>query len=120
MNTRQRIREQNIKAFAELVEEDPAVIRAEFDRIEEENRMVNHLLDSRLAAGMTPAELAAASGLSIEKIVEMESGNDAGLSIPAVQAYLKGVGKTLRVSALPRPRPAKPRARRPRPVPALA
>ncbi len=97
--------------------DNPDEIKAGLDRLEAETRMVDSLLEARIDAGMTQSELAAASGLSPEKIVEMESGDDAGLSIPDVQAYLKGVGKTLRVSALPRPRPAKSRAR---PAPALA
>jgi hypothetical protein len=98
--------------------DNPEELKAGLDRLERESRFVDSLIDARRRAGLSHAELAAASGLSPAKIGEMESGNDAALNLADVQAYLKGVGKTLRVSALPRP--SRPRTRRPRPVPVLA
>lgn len=114
-----RLRAQNIKALSEILEEDLATIRAEFERLDEENKMVDSLLDARHDAGLSQQEIADASGLGIEKIIEMESGNDAGLNMNDVKAYLKAAGKTLRVSAIPRRSP-RTRPRRSRPVSALA
>ena len=99
--------------------DNPDEIKAGLDRLERESRFVDSLVAARHAAGLSHVELAAASGLTPEKIGEMESGNDAALNVADVQAYLKGVGKTLRVTAIPRRSP-RTRARRPRPVPALA
>lgn len=94
--------------------DNPDEIKAGLDRLEEESRFVDSLIDARHAAGLSHAQLAAASGLTPEKIGEMESGNDAALHLADVQAYLKGVGKTLRVFTLPRP--SHPRTRRKRTV----
>ena len=98
--------------------DNPDEIKAGLDRLEKESRFVDSLVEERHKAGLSHVALAAASGLSPEKIGEMESGTDAQLSFADVQAYLNGIGKTLRVSSLPRT--SRPRARRPRTVPALA
>ena len=107
-----------INKMVEDLCDNPDEIKAGLDQLEAESRFVDALIDARHTAGLSHVELAAVSGLSPEKIGEMESGNDAALNVADVQAYLRGVGKTLRVSALPRP--ARPRARRSRPVSVLA
>ena len=107
------------KVIEELCD-NPDEIKAGLDRLERESRFVDSLVAARHAAGLSHVELAAASGLTPEKIGEMESGTDAQLSVADVQAYLKGIGKTLRVSSLPRPSRARSRAPRSRTVPALA
>ena len=112
-----RIRAQ-IDEMIDALCDNPEEIKADIDRLDAESRFVDSLIDARHAAGLSHLDLAAASGLTPEKIGEMESGNDAALNIADVQAYLRGVGKTLRVSALPRH--SRPRARRPRSVPVLA
>ena len=101
-----------IDKMVEALCDNPDEIKAGIDRIEAESRFVDSLIDARCKAGLSPAELAAASGLTPAKIGEMESGNDASLNVADVQAFLKGVGKTLRVSALPHP--SRPRRRRSR------
>lgn len=116
MTSRERIREQTIQAFSGLFEEKPEALREELARLDEANRIVDSLLDARHAAGLSQRELAAAAGLSASKICRMESGCDADLNFGDVQAYLKGLGTTLRVSF----RPPRRRPRRPRPTPALA
>ena len=113
------IRAQIDKMIDELCD-NPDEIKAGIDRLDEQCRFVDSLVDARHKAGLSHFDLAAASGLTPEKIGEMESGTDAQLSLADVQAYLKGIGKTLRVSSLPRPSRARSRAPRSRTVPALA
>ena len=107
MKTNARIQ---VDALIDGLFDNAEEIKAGMDRLDEENRLVDTLLSYRHAAGFTQRDLAAASGLSPAKICRMESGNDASLRIGDVQAYLKGVGKTLRVFTLPRP--SHPRTRR--------
>jgi DNA-binding XRE family transcriptional regulator len=102
-----------IDKFIDEIADNPAEVKAALDRIEAERRVVDSLLGARISAGMSQRDLAAASGLSAAKICRMETGNDGDLNFGDVQAYLKGLGTTLRVSFRP------PR-RRPRPTPAMA
>ena len=102
------IRGQLDKAIDEIFG-NPAEIKTELDRIEEERRIVDSLLAARHAAGLTQRELAKASGMSAAKICRMESGNDAALRLGDVQAYLKGAGASLRLSVRPSPIRHRPR-----------
>ena len=111
------IRAQIDKMIDELCD-NPDEIKAGIDRLDEQCRFVDSLVDARHKAGLSHFGLAAASGLAPEKIGEMESGTDAQLSVADVQAYLKGIDKTIRIS--PISRPSRARARRPRTIPALA
>jgi DNA-binding Xre family transcriptional regulator len=125
MNIRDNIRAQINAMIDDLVDtpEDAAAVKTELDRIESERQVVDYLLDSRLAAGITQRALAAASGLSPSKICRMESGNDSTLRLGDVKAYCSGLGIPLPFTIsrpLSLPRPSRPRARRPRPVPVLA
>ena len=92
--------------------DNPEEIKTGLDRLEEESRLVNALLDARHAAGLTQRELAKASGMSAAKICRMESGDDKGLRFGDVQAYLKGLGTTLEVR-IHRPRRSRRRKARP-------
>ena len=103
MNTRAKIN----AAIDELFD-NPAEIKAELERLDGENRLVDSLLAARHAAGLSQRALAKASGMSPAKICRMESGNDANLRLGDVQTYLKGLGSSLRLSVQP------PRRRRPR------
>ena len=112
-----RLRAQIEKGIEELCD-NPGEIKAELARLDEQCRFVDSLVNARHKAGLSHFDLAAASGLAPEKIGEMESGTDAQLSVADVQAYLKGIDKTIRIS--PISRPSRARARHPRTVPALA
>ena len=110
---------EQVNALVDAIFDNPEEIKAGIDRIEEESRLVDSLLASRRAAGLSQRELAQASGMSPSKICRMESGTDANLRFGDIQKYLAGLGSSLRVD-IQTPRRRCPRARRPRPVPALA
>lgn len=104
MNTRAKI-----NAAIDEIFDNPGEIKAELDRIDRENAIVDSLLAARRDAGFSQRDLAKASGLSAAKICRMESGNDYGLRLGDVQKYLAGLGASLDVSVRP---PRRSRRRR--------
>ena len=89
-----KTREEMIAEWAK----DPE-IRAEYDKLEEEFRMLDMLLEARQSAGLTQAQVAERMKTSQSAVARMENGLTCGRlpSMSMLKRYAEATGKQLRI-----------------------
>ena len=74
-------------------------IKAEYDALGQEFAIAQALIDARISAGMTQAQVASRLGVSQPVVARMESGRN--ISIKSIARYASAIGKPIRLEILP-------------------
>jgi len=82
----------------QMMREDPEY-RREYDALEEEFSFVRQMIQARLQAGMTQAQLAEQMGISQPAVAKIESGRN--VSLRTLQRYAAATRHTLRILMAP-------------------